>query len=710
MAESETPLLPAKGKTSGKVLLESRPAPADRISRPKQIKHGRSLEDHLLVESGKTPKNDSQTADELNKKGFIDGEFTESDDTQTGETPGINIPEAIVIGEVAAEAGETIYEEITGIRNKKNDPEPEPEPKKPKEKEKKKEKEVPNSFVEVQNELKKLIIKKAGTEWEDKLVEKQEELVAEAVKLKVFGGLKGRAQTAFDDNDYIKAMELVSDMAIHDQTHREIDGSVVDDETKKDHHAMIKEYCEVAHLVAQYSLKVASGQEDPRLLREISLRGWGTIPFAEQEAKAREYLQKIQKQGSEDKYARPDWKNAPPMSHDNSFFDEKFLRDWGIPVTFYKLEGYSWAAADMVHALNTYAELGTIVDTSIKDAFDKAISTLDNKKLKLFYGGIMQLLILRKQQNGTVDIYAGKDDAGTGSIIEKLDVQAVAGALNASEDTRKALAACLALTGLEVKDANMGIVDEIKKSYSSLEFEALVDEKTEKTKLDLFKPLNTLNTKTASDETEERNLKDIYQPQIDAHLAKMKKEMASKLGVSLGAVECAMTFTLMWGGDMANWRWAQMENRYPIFAKEYMGNFMTSLTAVDDGIEKHLADILKDSGTQRLLTVLEDFPSQKLLEKWSYLGVVRSTTLEMMRLTMLGEAYGSKTKELIDRENIIYDEILAKQPLGKWGFDKKILLSQMRSLKFIKGFSELKEETKIGIAQLPGYIWKRLTS
>lgn len=296
MSESETPLLPARGKTSGKVLLESSPAPADIINRPKDMKSGRSLEDQQLVDAGKKPKYDSRTADEaVDGDNIIEGEFTESDDTKTEGTPTIGIPEAIVIGEVVTEAGKKIYEEVTRDKDKDRNsrPEPEPESRKPKEKEKKKEKEVPNSFIEVQKELKKLIIKKADTEWEDKLVEKQDELVAEAENLKVFGGIRGRVQKVFEDNDYPRAMEEVKRMATADQIHREIDGSRIEESLRKDHHEMVREYCLVAELVAQYSLKVASGQEDPRLLREISLRGWGTIPFAEQEAKAREYLESL---------------------------------------------------------------------------------------------------------------------------------------------------------------------------------------------------------------------------------------------------------------------------------------------------------------------------------------------------------------------------------------------------------------------------------
>lgn len=164
------------------------------------------------------------------------------------------------------------------------------EPEGDKERKKEKEKKAPDNFVEVQKELKKLIIKNPGTEWEDRLVEKQEELISEAENLGVFGKIRERVRKTFEENDYLEAMEEVKRMAITDPMHTEIDGSVVNDKTKKDHHTMIKEYCEVAELVAQYSLKQASGQDDSRLLREIALRGWGTIPFTEQEALARNYL------------------------------------------------------------------------------------------------------------------------------------------------------------------------------------------------------------------------------------------------------------------------------------------------------------------------------------------------------------------------------------------------------------------------------------
>ncbi|MDO8488214.1 MAG: hypothetical protein Q7S31_02770 [bacterium] len=203
-------------------------------------------------------------------------------------------------------------------------------------------KQVPATFVEVQRELKKLVIRKSGTQREEDLMDKQAELVAQAERDGVFGNVRKRVAQTFKDHEYPEAIELVRQMADTDPVHGEIDGSNVSSSLKADHHEMVREYCKVASEVATHSLRVVSGREDPRLLREIELRGWGSIPFEEQEIAAQRYLGSQVQNAPASPQAGPETETAgakPGMSFKDMFPAVEYREKPGFASLFAK-DGY----------------------------------------------------------------------------------------------------------------------------------------------------------------------------------------------------------------------------------------------------------------------------------------------------------------------------------------------------------------------------------
>jgi len=362
--------------------------------------------------------------------------------------------------------------------------------------------------------------------------------------------------------------------------------------------------------------------------------------------------------GGMDRLAPPDLRSAPEIYHDDSFFSADTLVALGIPATFYRQEGfgpYTWV--DVVGLLNTYATTGVLMDESDMRALNKALALAESETPNLIGKGLLNLLKLRRKQDGTIDVYAGVENNKNSSILNETEFS--------FKFSAKMISKCpnmlaTVLVCFEIVDGEDG---------SSLAVRM-------RDKYDIVFA----------------NSKEENQPEVDRQMGEMKKELARELSIDLGSVECVMAYVLAWGGQTANWRWGQMRERYKEIGKQEVGYLRSFVERIKVDNES-LGNVLRVAGGDAFLRVVQKVPDGALLEYWNNLGSFRSF-LETGRLILIGQGEGAGTENPAARERILAEHI-KKNFKERWKFDLSVIKRQFDALSKRKGMAPATQETRI---------------
>lgn len=410
----------------------------------------------------------------------------------------------------------------------------------------------------------------------------------------------------------------------------------------------------------------------------------------------------VGRQSGEMGMGMPDYLNAPEIHHDDSFFDESFLEEWGIPKTFYKQEtfGGPWIPVDVVGLLRREV-MGTAVDKNDKAAFEAAIAKLDSETIDLFYRGFMPVLELRKLVNGSIEIFSGDKD-GTGSIIKAKDVKKMGRGIARSPSALLAFEICCVVSGKQVANSDREIATGVTVASLAADLRAkyshvvIRNEKGEN---------ETINIFGGSDGTSFNNKEDKFQGVVAAVMEDLKVDIAKGAGICLGAVEAGMVYRQMWGGDMGNWRWGQMEDRYGVLVKKgYLDDHMDRMTALYDRQVRSLSDILGKDGAEAFVNATQLIKDDALYERWNYLNNIRTAVLEPARLMMNGtHSLVSGTRNSEERAAIAVTEF-RKNFNGAWGFKIDDVVEQIKVLPRYQGKVKALTTTSIGVLDLPGFL------
>lgn len=258
------------------------------------------------------------------------------------------------------------------------------------------------------------------------------------------------------------AIDRIASVNPNDQERQAVDSMANSAEARNVYGGMHEAYQRgLVHIAekAKLDAQVANGLLDPRdpalleINRKVAILGFGPIPGtiraiaaelaaeerkqaianAKLEADRRHQVAMAQATaagaGMGGVYREPNWAEVE-VHHDESFFNEEFFRKMGIPVTWGKQKSFTqWDPVDMIGSLSEIAKNGESVnadtinkmfaDLSVQEGlFPTSVGLTASERVSLLRNGLLPLMKVLYEDNGTIDALGGKSDVPNSSILQ----------------------------------------------------------------------------------------------------------------------------------------------------------------------------------------------------------------------------------------------------------------------------------------------------